>query len=331
MARQNEGHLGTIQHYVPQSYLRRFGIDGEPERIFAYEVGREPYKTNVKNVASQRDYYTFVDPDTNKKSDELEKAFGAIDDEGARLLGVLDTMTPGFIELGEEDRGNLLSYIAFMYTRNTRSKRQTREFHSQASLVQMQFAATNEEIFHRDAKKALGSKYNHKEAESARQALLDGKMNIEYNDDHQYFMGNALNMSRPLYEVLYRMKRIVLLENNTSHQFVTSDNPVSMYGPPGFDSSMGLGFVHAIFQLPISPKRCILLVNEDVELKDMDPQCSRDNVDHINWFTYHGAEKWVFSHVKSKTVSEMMNDHNSQDTGLVMSSPFGKLPPQNGN
>lgn len=52
--------LGAVHHYVPQGYLKRFTLIDKPEQIYAYEIGKEPYPTNVHNIAGQRDFYTYT-------------------------------------------------------------------------------------------------------------------------------------------------------------------------------------------------------------------------------------------------------------------------------
>lgn len=178
--------LRAIHHYVPQSYLRRFAIEGKPTQIFAYEIDREPYATNVKNIAGQRDLYTFNDTDNEGETAELEDVFADIDGRGLELLQLLDKMPDGFIELPEVEKGDLFSYIAFLHTRNVQERKQWAESFGQMSLVHMQMIASNENVFHRDAKAALGEKYEYKKAEDSRQALLDGKMKVEYDPMDQY-------------------------------------------------------------------------------------------------------------------------------------------------
>src|ERR1019366_636482 len=82
--------LRSIHHFVPQSYLRRFAIDGKPSQVFAYEIGKDPYATNTKNIAGQRDLYTFNDVGSKGETAELEEVFADIDGRGFELLQLLD-------------------------------------------------------------------------------------------------------------------------------------------------------------------------------------------------------------------------------------------------
>lgn len=187
----------------------------------------------------------------------------------------------------------------------------------------MQFVATNEEVWHRDAKEAMGDKYDYDQAESSRNAVLDGDMKVEFDPMDQYFLGTTLAMSKELYFVLMKLKKAVLVSTDTpSKHFVTSDNPVTHYRPENDNRPkwMGLGYINAVFQLPISPTRCLLLINDDMRMRTF--KCTRDEVDHMNWYTYYYADRWIFSHLKSKSVAQMFKDHKAKEPFSKIDSPF---------
>lgn len=314
--------LHSIHHSAPQGYLKRFSIHEKPNYVFAYEINKEPYIANVKNVAAQRDLYTFTD--VEGETAELEDAFADIDARGLELLQLLDTISDGYIELPELDKADLYSYVAFLHTRNVQERKHWAESYGQMSLVQLQMVASNKDIYHVDAKKALGKDYSFKRAESTRVALLEGKLKVEYNPMDQYFLGATLEISKELYRVLMTMKRAVLVSiGSPSKHFITSDNPVTHYSPENYVSKrLGLGYINAAFQLPISPTRCLLLLNNDMKMKTF--KCDRGAVDHMNFYTYRYADRWVFSHVNSKTISEMFSEHKAKGPLSVIDSPFDR-------
>jgi len=53
------------KHYIPRFYLRGFIDSNLQDQIFVYEIckNKRPFKTNIKNIAQEKDYYT----------DEVEK------------------------------------------------------------------------------------------------------------------------------------------------------------------------------------------------------------------------------------------------------------------
>lgn len=324
--------LRAIHHFVPQNYLRRFAIDGKPNQIYAYEIDKDPYPTNIKNVAGQRDLYTFNDTDNKGETSELEDVFADIDGRGLELLQMLDKLPNGYLELDEKDKGDLYSYIAFLHTRNVQSRKQWAGSYGQMSLVHMQVIASNEEVWHRDAKAAMGEKYEHKQAEESRNAVLDGKMKVEFDPMDQYFLGTNLAMSKELYMVLMKLKKAILVSaESQSKHFVTSDNPVTHYTPENDNRPkwMGLGYIQAVFQLPISPSRCLLLINDDMRMRTF--TCTRDEIDHMNWYTYYYADRWIFSHINSKTVSNMFKKHKAKEPFSKIDSPFDRAKSRKAN
>lgn len=324
----NKDKLGAIHHYVPQGYLRRFATEKNPDQIFAYEYGKKPYATNIHNVAGQRDFYTYTIPETGEKDSALEDALADVDAEGVNLMKLLDAMPDGFIDLPEEQKGNLLSYIAFQHTRNLQERKMWATSYEQSTKMQMQFVASHKDSYHKDAQKVFGDKYDHEQVEESRKAFLDGRAEIEFDPMDQYFMGVALDMSRTLYEILFTLKKMVLVSRTPeSGVFVTSDNPVTHYlteeqrakRPPIFQ---GVGYLDAIFQIPISPDRCLLLINEDMVMETF--QYDQDAVNYINWHTYHFADRWIFSNKNDQVTSEHFKKFKRTIPITKISSPFDR-------
>lgn len=316
--------LSAIHHYVPQSYLRRFSFDKKNSKVYAYELDKEPYPTNVKNVGGETGFYNYVDTDGEKTS-ELEDVFAEIDSNGAEILTKLDSLEPGYINLDEDDRQHLLTYIAFLHVRNARDRRENAEFLGEASLMHYQMLASNKEAFHKNAVEALAEtehEYSENEIEKYRQELLEGGYKINYDPKEQYFMGQSLAKSKELYKVLYLQKRMAICEIEGTRRIVTSDNPVTYYGPEGRKRGMPLGYIHAVFQLPLSPTRMLFLVNPDMELGNF--QLNNQHVDHHNFYTYRFAERWIFSDIEAKTIKNMFSEHNSREPTMRISSPFNR-------
>ncbi|NCU38509.1 DUF4238 domain-containing protein [Candidatus Saccharibacteria bacterium] len=326
-AQQGTDKLGAMHHYVPQGYLKRFATPDKPEQIVAYEADREPYKTNVHNVAGQRDFYTYSKVESGEKDAALEDALADMDAAGANMLRILDDMPDGYVELPEEQKGDLLAYVAFQHTRNLQERKVWATMYEQSTEMFMQVAASNEGTYHKNAQEALGDKYDMDIVERTRQAFLDGKAGITFDPLDQYFIGTALEMSRTLYEMLFTMKKMVLVsKTDDADMFVTSDNPVTHYltdeqkaKRPAF---YGVGYVDAVFQLPISPTRCLLLINDDMIMETF--QYDQDAVNRINFYTYHFADRWVFSNVVSDTIKTEFNKFKRREPLTSVSSPFDR-------
>lgn len=295
--------LGSVHHYVPQGYLRRFSVGDNRNKIYAYEVNKEAYLTNVHNVAGERDFYTFKDERTGDQDAELEDALAKVDDVGIDLMRKLDDAELGPVNMSDKDRGSILSYIAFQHTRNPQEMRSHAQMYDVMAQNLLELEANNKEYWHEFTKRAQGDKYDHKKAEKARQAVANREVELRSDSNDQYFLGSAMTMSKTLYKILFLQKRMIIVEAlPETSGFVTSDNPVTHYlleeqkkWPFPFN---GLGYLNAVFQFPISPKRCLLMINDDMSHPNI-YQYNQDEVDRINYYTYFYAERWIFSNINS--------------------------------
>lgn len=319
--------LGAIHHYVPQGYLRRFSVPAKTNQIIAYETGKHPYKTNIHNVAGQRNFYSFTDINSKKPNSSLEDALADIDFAGLEVLRKLDDMQDGHIDLLDETRGELLMYVAFQHVRNLQERKMWATSFSQSASIYMQAAASNKDGYHSIAKEALGDQYNFETAESSRKSFLNAKVEISFDPLDDYFLRPSLDMAETLYRILFTEKSIVLVtKTEEATPFVTSDNPVTHYlteeqrmrRHPFF---RGTGYIDAVFQLPISPSRCLLLINKDMVMQSL--KYDQDAVNYINWHTYHFADRWVFSSELSNTTKVHFEKFKRTSPLTSIESPFG--------
>lgn len=320
--------LGAVHHYVPQAYLKRFATDSNTDQIIAYELGKDPYRTNIHNIAGQRDFYTFTNHETGERDSSLESALADVDDAGVNLMRELDDLLDGFVDLPDEKKGNLLSYIAFQHTRNLQERKVWAISYGQSTKMMMQASAYHEESFHKDAQKKFGQDYDFDKVEEARKAFISGDAKINFDPMDQYFMGVALDISKTLYQILFTQKKMVLVSKTVdSGVFITSDNPVTHYlteeqhatRPPFFQ---GVGYIDAVFQIPISPNRCLLLINNGMVMETF--QYNQDAVNYINWHTYHFADRWVFSNLVDETTKNHFSKFKRTVPVTSISSPFDR-------
>jgi len=316
-----EDKLRTIHHFVPQSYLRRFARIDKPNQIYTYEISREPYSPNIKSIAGQRDFYTHID-DAGEETAALENVFAEIDDKGARILQAVDSMQDGFLELTDIQKSDLYYYIAHLHTRNLQQRKQLAETYSQMSMVHLQAAASDTESFHEIAKEAMGDKYEPSAAEKARNSFIQGKGKINFDPMSEHFLGATLQLAQDLYFILMKSKKVALVSITSGPmRFITSDNPVTHYLENGDPRKFtGVGYVNAIFQLPISPTRALLLIDDAYMIDDFN--CNEEHVLHMNVWTCRYADKWVFSHEKTSDTSELFNEHKAKELLMKVGSPF---------
>lgn len=200
--------------------------------------------------------------------------------------------------------------------------------YAQSSHMMMQVAASHKESYHRNAREALGDEYDEAQVERTRTTFLEGNAEITFDPMDQHFMGIALDMSRTLYGILFTQKQLVLVSRATNAGvFITSDNPVTHYlteeqraRRPAF--FQGVGYIDAVFQFPISPDRCLLLINKDMVTDTF--VYEQNDVDYINYYTYHLADRWVFSNLKDETIKERFAQFKRTTPITSISSPFDR-------
>jgi len=319
-----EDKLRTIHHFVPQSYLKRFARPDKPFQIYAYEIDRKPYSPSIEGIAGQKDFYTYKDTETNKETAELENVFADIDERGANMLKILDELPDGYIELPENQKGDLYYYVAHLHTRNVQQRKLLADAYGKMSLVQAQAVASDKDTFHQDARNSMGDKYEFDAVEQARHSVETGETKIDFDPMSDHFIGATLENAQHLYFILMKLKRAVLLTVKSGEKsFVTSDNPVTHYlENEDPRRSMGVGYVDAIFQLPISPTRCLLLIDDDYVIDEFD--CNSDHVDHMNYYTYRFADRWVFSHENLPAISEMFNKYKAKESTMKVTTFYGE-------
>lgn len=140
------------QHFVPQSYLKRFSIN---EQLFVYDkvINKTPYKTNIRNVAAESYFYDIPEDIFNKIKDQLppeyqdiqivEKEFSKLEQEFNSLLNNLCTKyslttDPHFKKaLSNEDRQNLSIHLIIQDLRTRDSRRHVSEM--KKTIAQMIF------------------------------------------------------------------------------------------------------------------------------------------------------------------------------------------------
>src|ERR1700761_7387911 len=108
-------------HYVPQCYLASFAPTGKIN-VFDFESGKDPFSTNTKNVAQERDFNRIESDDL--APDALENAYAKFEGE---LAPVLKRLTSGEA-CTEDDFSYILTLMGVLAIRNPRHRANFSEF-----------------------------------------------------------------------------------------------------------------------------------------------------------------------------------------------------------
>lgn len=232
-------------HSTPQFYLRRFA--DRDDRILAFDLRRRRLlpPQNVRNVGFENDFHTIV---TNQGPDDgIEHLVGALEGQFARGFASLPEDFPP----SDETRAHVAMFVALQFIRTPAWR----------ELLRTGEANLRKELAQFWANIAL-----HKGPESVEWKWHESLMEIDDREQMRQLLertaeadyklsvgsgGHLLQILDVLSDIRYSraiLRRAWTLVHATEPaEFITSDNPVVMYG----DGDLGLGTAESI-ALPIN-------------------------------------------------------------------------------
>jgi len=230
------------QHYVPQSYLKRFSTDGRSVFVFD-KFKRRVFRTNVSNVASERYFYDFPVETTDNLNVDAQLVENALAEIEAVYSNTIDSIL-------EKVRGNTgetllqpshrvsMSYFVALQAMRTREQR----------TVQTQ-------LMEKGIEAILDKTAEHQRDE----------YEIQANADYVSLL-QSLSMFGPAVQAIASALRehIWLVGvNQTEQPLYTSDNPVVRKAhkkdPYDIRSYAGFASEGVEIALPITPKHILIL------------------------------------------------------------------------
>jgi hypothetical protein len=102
-------------HYLPQSYLRGFATESNPDQIWRVEKSAEAksHLVSIKDAGEKNDYHTFDRSGGHKDSSSVEQGLSKLEGiHSATIARILrkESFTP-------DDRGNISSFVSLMRVR----------------------------------------------------------------------------------------------------------------------------------------------------------------------------------------------------------------------
>lgn len=251
------------QHFIPQFYLRGFC-----DPIFRPE--QEPWiwvadfqegsveRRAPRNVGKKANYYAF--PEFDRAADEtIEELFSKIESTAAPILR---KMLRGELELTDQERADLLFFVAFFVTRVPFFRNLLEEAAGKLGKMVLQLSASGPEHFERTLQKATEGQeaLTPQRMEEIRQWVLDGK-NYTVRGLPVLSLGLGFQLA---YETIYPIfddMTWALLRPAGQGYFVSSDSPVSWIDPtprPAFLRGHGLAMRSVEVTFPLFPRLCLL-------------------------------------------------------------------------
>ena len=278
------------QHFVPQFYFRLFSDNGL--HIFGYHLkGKKHYRDRNSNQAAKNYFYS--------EQVEIEKSFSQIE---RRLNDVLRKIleNKSLLELTNEDYFEMLKFISFQHKRTEFSKKASEDsvdkFYDN---VMKPFMKSNKELM---------SKVTAEDID---------KTSLKY--PAVFLMGLAYSLEA---NILLTDLVPILIENQTSEDFIFSDNPVVFYNLIYRDPSHPFeGICHPALLVfcPISPKYCLFLF--DPEYYGLDCKKgntlimnNKDDLKKINKLQFHNSFGNIYyeNSVNAVNVDELSEEFFSE-------------------
>jgi hypothetical protein len=289
--------------------MRNFRIPGSTAGVYAYRRLHEPEQRNARTVGFKNNFNSYVDESGNN-NDALESIFSQLEDKVKPLLDRI--MQTEKVNLNKYERADLAYFITTMHTRNEAFRRRTKAGYVAMTKMMQSITSQNKAVFMRDLKKA-GVEATDIEAEQIRQTFITQNYEMDFGNE-DYFLGIALQMSQELYPYV-AVKDIHLIKSSDSNFFITSDDPVTIHRAINLNPMRASGFQDGIIVFPISPKFCLVLKNKGSPMPN--GETPSDLVDQINEVTAFNTHMYVFSHTKSGSIEDLLNQSSEEDQGSV--------------
>ena len=285
-------------HYVPQFYLKNFSPTGAKGKVWYYERNQQPHLKGIKSIASEENFYSFIDETTGDLNTDVEKFYDKeTENPTAPIIKKIIGMDQ--LKLSGKEHQIVAVFIAHLISRNPRYRVAQNKF-LENSDTYLRFL-DNEELFIKSMQD-LGVT-----EEEARESLAVAREDPEavidrlVNDDGELAVKGALLAGMDNASVV-PSREWQLIESDSSRVFVTSDNPVLAIHASGNLSMIPKSFFSEIVCLPICPSKALVLSRGNGFGKTL--KVNREIVDRINKYTMHFAYSSVYANLRSKDIQE---------------------------
>lgn len=302
----NRKQVKRNQHYVPQSYLKRFTIEGEKSLLWDYNKNRKDFMrtpSSINRICCEDYYYYQIDEGGEVDHIKLEDEISNIERIGNNLLDKIVNMhAMPYVYLSPEEKGHLAFYISFMMTRGPAFRDAFNHLHGDIAVKSL--AVSYGKGMFDDAPEVIKKLVEEKGLFNIVQPHVHSFVSLPFMIDGANKIANSL---------LY--KEWFLLLSTSDSEFITSDNPVSFFSKTAIVDSVGPGHKDSIIIFPISPKLCIIIEkskNTNLEINVLDG--SPIHQEQINKLIFRGARNNIFSSQRNEWINQLgyNMDYSSQ-------------------
>lgn len=301
---KNDRDIKKNQHYVPQSYLRRFTIEGEKSLLWSFDKEKREFlqnKSSVNKVCSEDYYYYQLDENGGYDHIQLEDSLSEVERIGNNIIiKITNIHSKPYASISEEEKGQFAFYISLMLTRGPSFRAAINELHGK--MVKL----TLEELYNSGSLQDMPASL---------QALVDEKDIENIITANIYSSVSLQPMVESAQQIAHSMltKRWIFYMAPAGMSFVTSDTPVSFYSAFGGMPEIGPAHQNAEILFPISKIMTLVVSpiigdNSDFEFID----CSYDNALKFNSIIANTANKLIFGPEKYDWLPELVSNRKGQ-------------------
>lgn len=303
--------LTSRHHWVSQFLLRKFRIPGVPgERIYRYQrnSGQPGISKPIREVAQQRGFNTLSSTDGSVESAGLEDIFGKLETLAAPVIEKLQSED---MNLSDEERNNLASYIGILASANPKNRRLFQILLERPEEIVAFMQENRERIIDGfvtarpdlpNAREDMGNYIDN--AEKSVEALNENpKLLFAFTSFH--------NGSTRAEELLER--KWVLTTTDAPNFFVVSDHPVIAIPPTDNPSEWVDKYWNLPLALPISPYKALHLIGRDSPVAEV-VKIDAQGVARVNKYSMVFAEDEIYSHSTSEEVRKAFASTKKDDS-----------------
>jgi hypothetical protein len=285
-------------HFIPQTYLRGFAADDDPERVYYFDrrVGAI-HKRRIEDVCSQSNLYRFIMYD-GELSDEIEDAFATVAEPLFReMVQKLVNRRP----LSPPERSEFAAYIALQVIRTPFSRRVhdaiAEEVWNAEMVKHWQELLDDDkrrEVFEK-IKEETGNDLSSLTKEDIQGAIDGSRFKVEWSMPKENWIENQMEIMGGVFRALERMHwRVYNAPRNSA--FITSDNPVGILvkKEDGYYAGTGILAAGSVRIFPLTKKACLTITDDEppgLSFIDAD----RERVRQINRVTAMSSDQILIS------------------------------------
>jgi len=252
-------------HYIPRSYLGNFGnSNGKVFRINTIDIdNKNKFKTNVENVASEKDFYKL------KTADDplvIEKFLSGIEGNTKRAINYIEK----YQEIPNDDLFDyMINFIACLAVRVPKKRNQTEKTITDVYERVMALCLFDEKRWNTIIERVKKDNENLPNVDYKEVKKFFDEKRYKLDISQDYLVGNFLKMASTICDLL-PSRNWGLVQSECPRGFITSDNPVILTWtkdhfmknrPPGY------GLLGTTVRLPITPQ--FLLIGTYEPLKKL--------------------------------------------------------------